>query len=97
MARTPEGAVKEDIKAWLVAHDIWFFMPVPTGRGVVGIPDFICCWNGQFLAIEAKGPKGRATPAQKGNIMDIRRAGGTALVARSAAELEEYFHANQSQ
>lgn len=97
MAKTPEGKVKEDIVKWLVERDIWFFMPVSTGRGRVGIPDFICCWNGHFIAIEAKAPKGRATPAQMGNIMDIRRAGGTALVARSAAELEEYFHAHQSQ
>ena len=96
MADTPEGKVKADIRKWLVARDIWFFMPVPMGRGVVGIPDFICCWNGHFIAIEAKGPKGRATPAQRGNIMDIRRAGGTALVARSAAELEEYFHAHET-
>jgi hypothetical protein len=97
VADTPEGKVKKDIKKWLVEHGIWFFMPVPTGRGVVGIPDFICCWNGFFIAIEAKSAKGRATPAQKGNLQDITRAGGIALVIRSVAELKEYFDAHQSE
>jgi len=97
VAKTPEGKVKDDIKAWLIAHGIWFFMPVPTGRGVIGIPDFICCWNGLFIAIEAKSAKGRASPAQKGVLQDITRAGGIALVIHSVAELQEYFDANQSE
>ena len=94
--KTPEGRVKDEIKAWLKAHDVWFFCPVPTGRGVIGIPDFICCWDGTFIAIEAKSASGRLTPAQTGTIEDIQRAGGIALVIRSAAELEEYFHAHQA-
>ncbi len=96
MARTPEGKVKDDIKAWLIARGVWFFMPVPTGRGVIGIPDFICCWNGLFIAIEAKSARGRPTPAQLGNIEDITRAGGIALVVHSVAELQEYFDAHES-
>ncbi len=97
MARTPEGKVKDDIKAWLIAHGVWFFMPVPTGRGVIGIPDFICCWNGLFIAIEAKSAKGRPTPAQRGNLHDIAQAGGIALVIHSVAELQEYFDAHKSE
>jgi len=93
---TPEAKVKKAIRAWLVARDVWFFMPVPTGRGVIGIPDFICCWNGTFIAIEAKSDTGRLTPAQKGTIEDIQRAGGIALVVRDAAQLEDYFHAHQT-
>ena len=96
MARTPEGKVKDDIKAWLVAHGVWFFMPVPTGRGVIGIPDFICCWNGLFIAIEAKSKRGKATPAQQGILLDITRAGGIALVISDVAQLKEYFDAHES-
>jgi VRR-NUC domain len=96
MPMTPEAKVKKAVKAWLIERGVWFFMPVPTGRGVIGIPDFICCWNGVFIAIETKSESGRLTPAQKGNIEDIRRAGGIALVIRSAAELEEHFHAHQT-
>lgn len=96
MAETPEGKVKKAIKEWLKVRGVWFFMPVPTGRGVIGIPDFICCWNGYFIAIEAKSKTGRPTPAQKGNLEDITRAGGVALVVHSAAELEEYFHAHEA-
>jgi hypothetical protein len=102
VADTPEAKVKKEIKKWLQAHGIWFYMPVPTGRGVIGVPDFLCCWRGAFVAIEAKKPKtaasaaGRPTPAQKGNIQDIARAGGIALVVHSVAELEEYFHAYET-
>lgn len=92
MALTPEGRVKKDIKKWLDDHGIWYFMPVAGPFAVHGIPDFICCNQGYFLAIEAKAPgkRGHTTPNQKQRLMEIANAGGLALVVDNVAILETY-------
>ena len=98
MARTPEAITKQDIRRWLVEVGAWFFTPVNTGRGRMGIPDFICCIGGRFVAIEAKRAKGgRTTYHQEHEIELIQRAGGVALVVSDVHQLKEYFNANQSQ
>ena len=87
---TPEGRVKAKIKAWLKERGIWFCMPIGTGYGISGVPDFICCANGRFLAIEAKAP-GRArntTVLQDQQIMAIHKAGGIAIVVDDPEQLE---------
>jgi hypothetical protein len=86
---TPEGRVKQDVKTLLLRHGIWFFMPVQTGYGVSGIPDFICCWKGLFIGVECKAPgrENRTTPAQQRTLNDIREHGGRAVVVSSAVEL----------
>lgn len=80
MASTPEAKVKEKIKKILKEHNVYFAMPMGTGYGNSGIPDFLCCVNGHFLAIEAKAGKGIPTALQEKNLRDIKAAGGTALV-----------------
>lgn len=88
---TPEGRVKHDIKSWLKKQkDVWFFMPVQNGMGVMGIPDIIICWNGEFVAVECKAPgkQNTVTPLQKRNIEAIQQAGGQAIVVTS---LEEFL------
>lgn len=87
---TPEGRVKAKIKARLKERGIWFCMPIGTGYGTSGVPDFICCANGRFLAIEAKAP-GRArntTVLQDQQIMAIHKAGGVAVVVDDPKQLE---------
>lgn len=90
MAQTPEGAVKDAIKAWLKAHGVWYFMPVSNGMGSMGIPDFVCCWNGRFLGIEAKAPgkRGNVSALQQHQIACIHQAGGAAIVVDDVAQLE---------
>ena len=89
MARTPEGRVKDAVKALLRERRIWYYMPVGNGMGVVGIPDFICCWDGKFLAIETKAPgkAGNTTPNQKRRIAEIQSANGLALVVDDVEQL----------
>ena len=91
MAATPEGKVKDQIKKLLRDKQIWFFMPVPGRISVHGVPDFICCWNGRFLAIEAKAPgrRGNTTPNQDQRIKEIQRADGVALVVDDVEQLKE--------
>jgi len=80
MAATPEAKVKAKIKELLKAHNAYYVMPIGTGYGNSGVPDFLCCVNGQFLAIEAKAGKNKPTALQEQNILRIRHAGGVALV-----------------
>lgn len=80
MARTPEGAVKQTVKRILDALGVYHFSPFQAGMGRAGIPDIICCCDGQFLAIECKAGKGKLTLLQEREINKIRENGGTALV-----------------
>lgn len=82
MAQTPEAKVKEKIKKILKAHGVWYAMPMGTGYGNSGVPDFLCCIKGKFLAVEAKAGKGIPTALQEKNIRDIENAGGDAWVVR---------------
>mgnify|MGYP007069505928 FL=1 len=80
MATTPESKVKAKIKDILKAHNVYYAMPIGTGYGNSGVPDFLCCVNGHFLGIEAKAGKGTTTALQDKNIQQIKDAGGTATV-----------------
>jgi len=80
MAATPEKLVKDKIKKILKENNVYFAMPMGTGYGNSGVPDFLCCVGGHFLAIEAKAGKGIPTALQEKNMRDIKAAGGTALV-----------------
>lgn len=91
MPLTPEGKVKADVKRLFKSLGIWYYMPIQNGMGVVGIPDFICCWKGRFLAVETKAPgkKGNTTPNQKLRIAEIQAAGGMAVVIDDVKELSK--------
>jgi len=80
MATTPEAKVKAKIKAILKAHGAYYAMPIGTGYGSSGVPDFLVCLNGEFLAIEAKAGKGVPTALQLKNLREIEAAGGRTLV-----------------
>lgn len=77
---TPEGKVKEAVKAVLKTHGVWYFMPVSNGFGKHGIPDFVCCVKGQFFTVETKAPGKKPTPLQDHQMNDIRKAGGKVFV-----------------
>ena len=82
MATTPEAKVKAKIKAILKEHGVYYAMPIGTGYGNSGVPDFLCCVNGHFFAIEAKAGKGVATALQIKNMQQILDANGLAMVVR---------------
>jgi len=84
MAQTPEGKVKDKIKKILKTHNIYFAMPMGTGFGNAGVPDFLCCFNGKFVAIEAKANGGETTALQKKNLREIETCGGMAWVVNAA-------------
>ena len=80
MAATPESKVKDKIKAILKKHGVYYAMPIGTGYGNSGVPDFLCCVAGHFLAIEAKAGKGTTTALQDKHLTQIKAQGGSALV-----------------
>ena len=106
---TPEGKVKEKIKAYLKEVGAWYYMPVQNGMGVVGIPDLVCCYKGYFVGIETKAPKKKpttkaqrwkkATANQQRRLTEIRDAGGYAIVADDLQQakdlIEEIDNATQ--
>lgn len=82
MAATPETKVKAKIKDLLAKYNVYYAMPVGSMYGNSGVPDFLCCVRGHFLAIEAKAGKGKTTALQDKNLHLIEKAGGTTLVIR---------------
>ena len=90
MATTPEGKVKAAVKKYLRERGIWFCMPMGTGFGSSGVPDFICCQGGVFWAIETKAPGKRknTTELQKQQIAAICSAGGRAVVVDDVEQLK---------
>jgi hypothetical protein len=80
MASTPEALVKKRIRTFLEATGAYFAMPIGTGYGNSGVPDFLVCHNGRFVAIEAKAGKGKTTALQESHLSKIREAGGVAIV-----------------
>lgn len=82
---TPESKVKAKVKNILAdmdakGHRVYRTMPMGTGYGSQGVPDFIVCIDGLFVGIECKSGKGKVTALQQMNLDNIKRAGGLALV-----------------
>ena len=92
MAKTPESKVKDKIRKILKDYNAYYAMPIGTGYGNSGVPDFLCCVNGEFLAIEAKAGKGTTTALQEKNLKSIRESGGlTAVIYETnLSDLEKF-------
>ena len=98
MAATPEFKVKKQCVTLLNSHGAYYFFPVASGYGRVGIPDIICCYRGQFLGIECKAGKNKTTALQEAEMAKIRAAGGSTLVINedNINELQEWLDARSS-
>jgi len=77
---TPEKKVKNEVAKLLIQHHVWYFMPVSNGMGRHGIPDFICCNNGRFFAVECKAGAGKVTALQERELARIHEAHGDTFV-----------------
>jgi pantoate kinase len=85
---TPEALVKKRIRKILEESKAYFAMPIGTGYGNSGVPDFLICNRGGFIALEAMAGKGKTTALQESHLAMIQDAGGIALVIN-----EENIHA----
>lgn len=77
---TPEGAVKKAVVKLLEKAGAYYFFAAANGYGRAGIPDIICCLHGEFLAIECKAGKNKATALQLREMDRIKIAGGRPLI-----------------
>ena len=80
MAMTPEAKVKAGIKKILTELGCYFTMPIGGAYSNAGTPDFLVCYKGRFIGVEAKAGKGKTTALQDLHLQKIRDAGGVALV-----------------
>ena len=77
---TPEAKVKARVKRMLTDAGVYYAMPVGSGFGNAGVPDFLICAQGVFAAIECKANGGKPTALQRKHMADIEKAGGFAVV-----------------
>ena len=75
-----ESDVKTEIKRQLKELGAWYTMPFMSGYGKQGIPDFLVCYRGSFIGIEAKLDDYEGSPAQEAQMTAIREAGGLTAV-----------------
>jgi len=80
MANTPEVKVKKEIRKMLDAAGAYYAMPIGSGYGNSGVPDFLICKQGKFIAVEVKAGNNKPTALQEMHLARIRAAGGIALV-----------------
>ena len=77
---TPEAKVKSKVKKILKEVGAYYAMPMGTGFGNAGVPDFLVCYRGVFFGIEVKANGNNATALQQHHMALIRKAGGRSFI-----------------
>ena len=77
---TPEAKVKASVVKLLKKYEVYYFFPATHGFGRSGVPDIICCLEGNFLAIECKAGNNKPTALQEREMQRIRNAKGDAFL-----------------
>lgn len=85
MAKTPEGKVKDKVKALLASYGpaLRAWWPVPGGYGESTV-DCHVVYCGRAFAIEVKQEGGNTTALQRKFLKDHARAGGVSIVIEGA-------------
>lgn len=99
---TPEGKVKDKVKAVLRSRLSYWHMPVQNGMGqpaldfhvcmpVLITPEMVGETIGVYVGIETKKPGGKLTPRQINTMAEIAAAGGkTFMIDGDTYELETW-------
>jgi hypothetical protein len=85
---TPEGKVKERVKALLKKHGAYYHMVVQNGMGSPSL-DFVGCHRGLFFAIETKAGRQGMTPRQEATAKEMQDAEGTVFLVNDESGLED--------
>jgi hypothetical protein len=84
-----ESAIKAKIVKYLkTVPGLWWCHVPGNGYGRPGIPDYICCFNGRFIALEVKAEGGKPTKWQQREMDAITAAFGEAHVVRSVEDVQ---------
>ena len=89
-----EAEVKQRVKRILDEAGAYWYMVVPTGYGRRGVPDFLVCHRGKFLAVETKRENiSTPSPHQAREMRSIKAAQGETLLinAENLEELREWL------
>lgn len=60
--------------------------------GTAGIPDIICCYNGNFVAFEVKTQNGKLSKLQEITLQKIKNAKGIAYKVTSLEEVKKILY-----
>lgn len=77
---TPESKVKARVRKILEERNAYYVMPVTSGYGNSGAPDFLVCYRGKFMGIECKAGRGKPTELQLDNLKRIEENGGVQFI-----------------
>lgn len=77
---TPESKVKARVRKILDERNAYYVMPVTSGYGNSGAPDFLVCYRGKFMGIECKAGRGKPTELQLDNLKRIEENGGIQFI-----------------
>ena len=82
-----ESKVQAKILKELKSLNIYAHKNITTNKK--GVPDIIACYKGYYLAIEVKAKGGKTTELQDWNIEQIKKSGGSAIVAYGWEDVAE--------
>lgn len=88
---TKHADLLKEICDWLTNAGCWYYRTNSHGYGRKGIPDVIVCYQGDFVAIEAKVLPDKPNAWQERELAQIRGAGGIALAIYDVSELGRVF------
>lgn len=87
IARITEKNVTKSIRDLLKTLGVFHFKQFQSLGSVPGVPDIIGIYQGRFLGIEVKAPKGKPSPMQVAFLDNIRKQGGIAILAYSVDDV----------
>lgn len=88
--KTPEGKLKDQVKAFLKEKGAYYHMPVQMGYGSPSL-DFIGCHQGKFFAIETKAKGKIPTARQNLTMREMSAVQGHVMWTDSVEHLKDVW------
>lgn len=83
-----EQKLQGKIIKWLESENYWVVKTIQCNKR--GVPDILACSpTGQFVGIEVKFGRNKASALQEYNLNKIREKGGIAILAYSLEEVKQ--------
>jgi hypothetical protein len=88
-----EAQISKEVQQWLVRKRIFYYRNAAGGGrkarfGKRGMPDIVCVIAGQYVGIELKDVSGEQSRVQKEFEVELVKAGGRYILARSLEDVE---------
>lgn len=64
---------------------------ISNSQNMAGFPDILACYDGLFIGLEVKTPKGKPTMQQMKVIEDIGKSGGAAAIVKSVDDVRQFL------